>query len=236
MHRSRASLALPVAAAMLAMSGTALLAQPGPWGGRDWDRPGWERDRYGPSRGSSSAAEGRIEIARFRAEGDGAAALRSGTIAVSPMPEGAGGIDLRQDATYQAAVESELLGSGYQAAPAAGAGQVAEVRIVRNELEPAEAKHKPVSGEMSMGVSNRGSMMGLGLYIDGTKPKKALLSTMLEARIRDRASGKVLWEGRAAIATREGDDKWTDTAIATRLAHALFDGFPLRTGEESVKR
>jgi len=36
----------------------------------------------------------------------------------------------------------------------------------------------------------------------------------------------VLWEGRATIATRDGDDKWGDQAIATKLAEALFRRFP----------
>ncbi len=221
------------AAALLALSGTAVLAQAGPWRGMDdtfgrgYDQPDW-RSR------ASRNVEGKIEVARFRAEE--AFALQSGTIAVVAMPDGSGGSDLRQDAAFQAAVESELIQSGYRTAPSAGSGQVAEVRILRSELMPAEVKRKPVSGEMSVGLSNRGSMLGLGLYVDGTRPKRALLSTMLEARIRDRASGTVLWEGRAAIATREGDDKWNDGAVAVRLARALFDGFPGRTGEESLKR
>jgi hypothetical protein len=226
---------IAVAALALTLSGGMLMAHPGPLYG-----PGdpWERGAHEPAWQARGAAggEGRIDVARFRADDAAASALRSGTIAVIPMPEGAGGADLRQNATFEAAVESELLHAGYQAAPAAGGGQVAEVRIVRSELVPAEVKRKPVGGEMSVGLSNHGSMVGLGLYVDATKPRKALLSTLLETRIRDRASGKVLWEGRASIATREGDAKWNDSAVATRLARALFDGFPLRTGEESLKR
>jgi len=46
----------------------------------------------------------------------------------------------------------------------------------------------------------------------------------------------VLWEGRAEMYSREGDDKWDDQAIATRLAKALFEDFPGRTGEQTLKR
>ena len=88
-----------------------------------------------------------------------------------------------------------------------------------------------LSGEMAVGVSNHGSYQALGLNIDLSKPRKALLSTRLEARIRDKASGAVLWEGRADIATRDGDPKWSDQAIASRLAEALFAGFPGKNGE-----
>lgn len=225
---------LAVPAVVLVLASAGAVAQPGPWD-RDPDLRG---DRYGSAYRPRAAAsgEGRIEVARFVAEGGAAAALRRGTIAVVPMPDGAGGADRRQDATFQAAVESELLAAGYQASPAAGSGQVAEVRIRRDELVPAEEKRNPVSATMSAGVSNRGTMLGLGLAIDATKPRKALLGTTLETRIRDRTSGAVLWEGRAVIATRDGDGKWTDTAIAARLAHALFDGFPTAAGEVSLRR
>jgi hypothetical protein len=145
--------------------------------------------------------------------------------------------DPRAKATFEAAVETELVRSGYRALPGgADGGQIAEVRIVRSEAESAEGKRDPVSGEMSLGVSNRGSMLGLAVHIDGTKPKKALIATRLEARIRDRSSGAVLWEGRAQMFTRDGDERWSDDAIAARLSAALFDGFPLRTGEARERR
>ncbi|MBS0481559.1 MAG: hypothetical protein JSR96_05285 [Proteobacteria bacterium] len=212
-------------------------AQPGPWGGPGMGRSDWYGDSgwSSRSRASGSGAEQRIDVARFRADTAEAAALTKGAIRVVPMAEGAGGVDLRQDATFQAAVESELVHAGYQAGALPG-GQVAEVRIVRSEISPAEVKRKPLSGEMTMGVSNRGSMMGLALNYDATKPRTALVSTLLETRIKDAASGAVLWEGRASLASREGDARWNDNAIAARLARALFDGFPGRTGESSVRR
>ena len=82
-----------------------------------------------------------------------------------------------------------------------------------------------------MGISNHGTMMGMALNVDLTKPLPALLSTRLEARIRDRASGAVLWEGRAETRTREGDDRWAGQKLATHLAAALFDDFPGTSGE-----
>jgi hypothetical protein len=77
-----------------------------------------------------------------------------------------------------------------------------------------------------MGISNRGSAYGLAVNVDLTKPRTALIGTRLDTRIVDKTSGKVLWEGYATIATREGDDKWPDYRIAGKLASALFDGFP----------
>lgn len=229
---SRSSMLTIAIVVVLATTGTALLAQPGHWG-----RTGWSGDSgwgHASSRRAPSI-EGRIEVARFRAEG--AALNTSGPIAVGSMPEEAGSSDPRINATFQAAVESKLLASGFVASPGgADAGPIAEVRVVRSEAAPAEEKRKPLSGEMSMGVSNHGTMLGLGLRYDATKPRAALLSTRLETRIKDRVTGAVLWEGRAEIVTREGDNKWDDQAIADKLAKVLFDGFPGKTCEQTLKR
>ena len=222
----------------LAGTGTGLLAQrTGPYG-PGWGEPRWgaDRDVERSLRRASTAREGKVDVAQFRAEGDAALALGRGAIAVvrpandDPLP------DSRINATFEAAVENQLAGAGYDTLGSATGGQIAEVRIIRTEAEPAEQKGKPLSGEMVVGVSNHGSMIGGALRYDGTKPRAALISTRLETRIRDRASGLVLWEGRAEMLTREGDSRWGDQAIATRLASALFDGFPTRTGEPLAAR
>ena len=235
MHSLSPKLLTTAAVAALALTGTALMAQPGPWGGS-----GRERDSGWAARSNRSAPslEGMVEVARFRADGIDPAALVKGGIVVIQMPGQDAAADPRLNATFQAAVETQLIGAGYQALPgdAAPSDQIAEVRIVRSEAQPAEGKRDPVSGQMTMGVSNRGSMLGMAVQIDGTKPKKALVETRLETRIRDRSSGEVLWEGRAAIYTRDGDERWNDDAIAARLAGALFDGFPGRTGEARERR
>lgn len=151
-----------------------------------------------------------------------------------PLPSAAAA---RDTAAFEAAVIDQLVKAGYDTSPSPqGPGQLVELRIVRGLAQAAELPRKPVSGEMAVGVSNRGSMVGLGLNIDLTKPKKALLSTRLEARIRDAASGSVLWEGRADILTRDGSSEWTGQAIAIRLSEALFDDFPGHNGENFSRR
>jgi hypothetical protein len=222
---------LPVSAvALLAMAASPALAQRWgyPGGPSGWDRYGWDR----PARSIASSdrsREGKVEVTRFLADGAAAQALGKGTVSVSSA--GAGVADDRERATYEAAVIDRLAAAGYDTAAKAGDdGQTVELNIRHAEIEPAEAPHKPLSGAMEVGVSNRGSYTALGLNLDMRKPLKALMSTRLEARIRDH-SGAVLWEGRADIATRDGDPKWTDQAIATKLAGALFAGFPGKNGE-----
>lgn len=238
---SRSVLLQSALVATLGLSGTALMAQRGGWGdGPPWhDTAGW---RGGSSR-SVEQGEGPVQVSRFRAEGDAALALAHGPISVVAMPAGADddaerpAADPRFDATFEAAVEDRLVHSGYDAATITpGSGQIAEVRVVRIEARPPEAPHKPVSGEVSLGVSNYGTSLGVGIAIDGSKPRGAIISTRLETRIRDRASGAVLWEGRAEMLSRAGDKRWTDQAIADKLSAGLFDGFPVKLGEASVRR
>lgn len=212
------------AAALLALFLAApVVAQPMMGG---WGRP------YGGMRELPRAlgpAEGKVTVNRFVAAGSGAAALGRGPVSVVAAPDndGASGREL---ATYEAAVVDQLAHTGYDTTNPNG-GQVAELRIGHDVVVPEEAPHKPVSGEMDMGVSNRGSMMGMAIDVDLSKPKKALISTRLETRIRDKVTGAVLWEGRADIITREGDPRWSDQAIAAKLARALFDRFPGHSGE-----
>jgi hypothetical protein len=174
-----------------------------------------------------TSREGRVQVSRFVAPGDAARALGHGEIAVASQTEGQDYVAQSDRAAYEAAVVDQLVHAGYDTAHAQPqGGQLAELRVTRVVVEAAEARHKPVSGEAEVGVSNRGTSYGLALNVDLTKPLPPLISTKLEASIRDRVTNKVLWEGRAEVVTREGDAKWSDQNIAGRLAEALFDGFP----------
>lgn len=218
---------LPIVAALscLAIAASPAIARPGMYGGPGWGGPGF-RDGPGPrSIQRDRSREGRVEVNRF--VGDDPAALGQGAIAVTSQTEGQDYVPQGDRAAYEAAVIDQLVHAGYDTAQAkAEGGHSAELRVTRTVLEPAEAKRSPVSGSAAMSVGNRGSAYGLAVNVDLTKPLPPLVSTKLEARIRDKATGQVLWEGRAEVATREGDGKWTEQAIAARLAEALFDGFP----------
>jgi len=97
---------------------------------------------------------------------------------------------------------------------------------VHDVVQPEEPPHNPVSGEVSLGAGNRGSWGGISIAVDASRPLKALIATRIDARIRDKATGELLWEGHADVVTRDGDKHWTSQAIAQRLAAALFKDFP----------
>jgi len=237
MPRSPARLLIP-AFVVLSLAAPAL-AQPFPGG--------WGGARHGawPDDGGRVATQGnaepsrRIDVETFRAA-DAGDLLGKGRIVVTdapppaPIPHDAdhdgpaiadGGADEKLP-VYEAAVIDRLAGKGYDVAHAADPGQLVEVTISKDVVVPEEAPHKPVSGEMSVGVSNRGSGYGLALAVDLSKPRKAIVATRLDVRIRDKATHRVLWEGYAQGQAREtggGDD---DTQMAGRLAGALFARFP----------
>lgn len=213
----------------------ALQARPG-WGGgygSGWGS-GWG-DRWGDplmggpvgapmsSSRTKDSREGRVEVSRFVAQDPQAADLGHGVVSVQSDSGEGQWVPGAERAAYEAAIVDALVGAGYDTQHKEdNGGQVAELKISRQVLTPAEEKRNPVSGTAAMGVSNRGSAYGLAVNVDLTKPRTALIGT----RIVDKASGKVLWEGYATIATREGDDNWPDYRIAGKLAAALFDGFP----------
>ncbi|MDR2857466.1 MAG: hypothetical protein LBV50_06435 [Novosphingobium sp.] len=226
----RSTLAV-LAGLILAASGSVpALARPGGWGG--WDGAAWGGPDRDASRSTAGRREGRIEVNRFVAGDDAARALGHGRIAVAADTRGQDYVPQGDRAAFEAAVIDQLVRAGYDTAHAdADDGQLAELTVTRTTVEAAGERRRPVSGEMGMSIGNRGTAYGLGLNIDLSKPRPPLVATRLEARIRDRATGQTLWEGRAEVAVREGSKGWTEQDIAARLAEALFRGFPGTSGE-----
>ena len=207
---------------LAALAATPVLAQPyGGYGG------GFGGDHWGsllPDRGERTSAQPskKVDVTAYRAA-DAGDLLGKGRIVVAAIDGSEAEWKLP---VYEAAVVDELARRGYDTANATGAGQVAQVAISHATVVPEEAPHKPVSGAMSTTVSNRGTGFGMALAVDLSKPKKAIVSTRLDVRIRDKATNRVLWEGHAEAQAREGDDGLDNGAMASRLASALFAKFP----------
>lgn len=189
----------------------------GQHGGDGFGRGDWRHHR---SDAANREREGQVEVSRFIRR-DSLGQLGHGPIAVDTVMSGVAGPGA--NSTYEAAAVDQLVKQGYDTLHTDGAeGQRAELQVIREVTRPAERKSGPVSGEAAVGASNRGSYMQMALNLDFTKPRGALLSTRMNARILDKVSGKVLWEGHAKIYSRDGDEDYSESAIATRLADALF--------------
>lgn len=173
--------------------------------------------------GRQSAEPSRkVQVEAFQAP-DAAALLGKGPITVAAAEGSEAEWKLP---VYEAAVVDQLAKLGYQTAVSgADGGQVAQIAVRHEQVVPEEAKRKPVSGAMEVGVSNRGSYTAMALNVDLSKPKKAIVATRMDVRIRDKATDRVLWEGHAEAQTREDDDGLNNGAVAARLASALFDRF-----------
>lgn len=172
------------------------------------------------------APTGPVEVTRFHLPDT--SALGRGAIVVEAAPGmDPASIELR---TFEEAVEREVQRVGYATPPGTAAPQVAEVRLERRTLQP-ERTRSPVTVGVGGSTGSYGSGLGLGVGIDLSGPPKPVVETLLGVVIRDRASGAVLWEGRAQFSVRADSPLATTPLGAAQMAAALFAGFPGRSGE-----
>ncbi len=219
-----------MAALLLAASAAPALAQGMPGQGQNSGMGSWRDRSYDDSASRISLRQSaqpskKIAVTAFRAA-DAVALLGTGRIVVR-RPAGAMGDDLSGKLpVYEAAVIDQLARRGYDTATAANPGQFAEIGVSHSVALPEEAPRKKVSGAMSATVGTFGSGVGMALAVDLSKPGKAIVATRLDLRIRDAATGRVLWEGRAEGEARAGDAGLDNGAVAARLAGALLKTFP----------
>lgn len=171
-----------------------------------------------------------VEVTRFHTP-ETLASVRTGAAAVVP----AAGMDplSLETGTWLAAVQKEVALLGYGESTPGAADRVVEVRVERETLT-SERTRNPVSVGVGGSTGGWNSGVGLGLgFSFGGGPKQRMY-TRLSVVIRDRASGKALWEGRAENTESAKDPRASVQQAAPRLAHALFAGFPGKSGETIV--
>lgn len=168
---------------------------------------------------------GPVEVTRFHVED--VSPLGKGTISVEPAP-GSDGNSLEWQ-TYKAAVARQLVLIGYtEAAPGAGA-QIAQVRLTRAAFKAGGSS--PVSVGVGGSTGTYGSGVGVGVGFNLSPGSKQQVATELAVSIRDRASGKVLWEGRASFTVGSGSPLAGNALAAPKMSQALFLNFPGTSGE-----
>jgi len=168
-----------------------------------------------------------VEVTRFSAPQP--AALTRGAISVRPAPGQAP--DSWDYAAYAAAVADELRQAGYSVTD--NAAQVAEIRVQRLVAQGGRGR-SPVSVGMGGSTGSYGSGVGAGVGINlgslGGRPADRI-DTQLQVMIRPGAGGDALWEGRARFTATSNSQFADQRAAASKLADALFSGFPGRSGE-----
>jgi hypothetical protein len=166
-----------------------------------------------------------VEVTRFT--GSQPQALGSGPIAVR-AGVGAPG-DSLELSVFREAVAKKLHELGYVIIDG-DAPQVAEVTVDQMVEQPGY-NHSPVSGGVGVGGGSYGSSAGVGIGIDLSPRPTERVHRELRVMIKPADGGTALWEGRARFAA-SANSAYADTqAAATKLADALFGGFPGQSGE-----
>ena len=183
------------------------------------------------------AAE-RVEVTRFHTPAT-LAQLGPGWVELVPVA----GIDPRslEQRALLDAVSRELAAQGFAASdPQPSVGRIAEVRLTRDAVPGSERRGGGSSVSIGVGGGSGGGWrrgggtsvgvgLGVGFPLGGNKQRAGDVTSELSVTIRDKATGASLWEGRSSLRTAQRDADKPETAA--RLAHALFAGFPGKSGE-----
>ncbi|MDZ4306895.1 DUF4136 domain-containing protein [Allopontixanthobacter sp.] len=171
---------------------------------------------------------GPVEVTRFH-QPDTTAQLGRTTVFVESAPDtDVGSLEL---APYKDAVARELAELGYRETSREQAAHIAQVSLERFVSEP-QPKEGPVSVGVGGSTGSYGSGVGLGVGINlGGNKSAQEIGTRMAVSIRDAASGKALWEGRANFSVGTESPLAAADANAAAIADALFREFPGNSGE-----
>jgi len=154
-----------------------------------------------------------------------------GTVAVEPLTGPTSpSIEYK---TYAAAVQAELLRQGFtNPAPGVRAEYIATVGFTRAP-QSLPQRRSPISIGLGGGVggggyrSGGGVGAGVGFPLGGGRGGEGVVT---ELSVRIRKGPDAIWEGQAQSLTDTTAPNADTTAIAQRLATALFSGFPGESG------
>jgi hypothetical protein len=165
-----------------------------------------------------------VSVTRF--VGAEPARLGQGPIAVVPAP----GLPAAPEfAAFQGAVAADLARLGYRVTSEPAAPQVAELSLGR--AVDIAGRRNPVSVGVGGETGSYGSGFGAGVGINLTPPPPDIAHTQIGVVIRDTATHRSLWEGRAEFSASGNTPYANPQATAQKMADALFAGFPGRSGE-----
>jgi len=176
------------------------------------------------------APVGPVEVTRFH-QADTSVLGRS---AISIEPASGNDADSLEFRSWAGAVARELVRIGYTEQVAGSSSpQVAQVSVRRRTIEPGRVG-SPVSVGVGGSTGSWGSGLGVGIGLNLSGPPPEEIETQLAVTIRDRASGRALWEGRAEFTVRASSPLAQTQLGAPKMAEALFRGFPGTSGETIV--
>jgi len=162
--------------------------------------------------------------------------IAPGEVTVEPRdPTLAGDLEFR---TYAAIVQAEFTRLGFHPVENLPRSELVAVTEVSRSWRPTGQYS---GSSMSIGLGggsgggwHGGTSVGLGGSISfplGKQKERMDVITRLSVQLKRRSDGTVIWEGRAESVARDGTPYAQPEAAVRRLAGALFQGFPGRSGE-----
>ncbi|KKC25265.1 hypothetical protein WP12_14945 [Sphingomonas sp. SRS2] len=140
--------------------------------------------------------------------------------------------------SYARIIRGELDRIGFGIAPDLAKSELVAVTDVSRSWRPTgQARGSSMSiglGGGSGGGWGGGTSVGLGGSVSfpiGKAKQRMDVLTQLSVQLKRRSEGTVIWEGRAESVARDGTPQASPEAAVSRLAAALFEGFPGRSGE-----
>ncbi len=172
------------------------------------------------------ATQPEVRVTRFHL----AQPIAAGHLTVEPLdPADRNSLEFQ---TYASIVGGELARIGFTEAP--GLATSEQVAIV--SVDPATREGLPQRSGVTLGLGggsygwHGGVGGGLSIPLGGARANQSTI-TRLMVQIKRRSDNSVIWEGRAETIARAGAPDAEPSAAVRRLASALFEGFPGRSGE-----
>jgi Domain of unknown function (DUF4136) len=159
--------------------------------------------------------------------------IARGEIAVEPLDPAQGNDP--NFPRYAAAVEGQLQTLGWTIARGnARSEQVALVGVdqgTREDFGRRSGLSIGLGGGVGFGGRHSGGGVGLGASVPvGRSRAREVVTTQLAVRLQRRSDGTAIWEGRAQSEARTSTPAADRVNAVTRLAPALFQGFPGESG------
>ncbi len=169
---------------------------------------------------------GPVDVTRFNRAAEGIAyGNGSFSIRMAGTGEAVAGLT---DTPYLTAVSREMQRIGYTE-KSGSSDVVAEVSVTSKDIQP--PRQSPVSVGVGGSTGSYGSGVGLGIGINLGGGPKATRSTVLSVKIRRQGDNLVIWEGSAQQNAGVKSPAAQPGIAASKLATALFQGFPGKSGE-----
>ena len=170
-----------------------------------------------------------VEVTRFHdVSALSEASGRSVFVSDAPSSEESG----LSSSAYKRAVASELNRLGFAEAGGDAAGLIAEVRLERFQIAAENRRRGPVDVGVGGSTGSYGSGVGLGIGINlGGGGSGERVGTELGVMLKDKSTGKTVWEGRAQFTVSPKSELAAADRNAQIIAEAMFREFPGNNGE-----